>query len=98
AALGDVVLKSVDARKRTLAERHDLFEDLMLTWTERAELAVTVVQNAHRRGESKLNRAVCNRECVLRVAHAAAENGVDVDLKFSVLGEELELFIQDFEA
>ena len=98
AARGDVVLEAIDASEGALAERHDLFENFALALAERAELAVAIVQNAHGGSESKLDGAVSDGESVLRVAHAAAENRVDIHLKFGVLGEKLELLVEHLEA
>ena len=70
----------------------------LLARAERAELAVAIVQNADGRGESKLDSAVRHGQSILGVAHAAAENRIDIHLKLGVLGEKLELLVEHLEA
>ena len=42
----DIVLEAVHARKRALTQRHDLFENLRLTRSERLQLTVSIVNDA----------------------------------------------------
>src|SRR6202030_265773 len=43
----DVVLETVEARKPPLAHAHDFFEDFGLAGSERLQLSLAVVQDAH---------------------------------------------------
>lgn len=95
---GDVVLEPVDAGEGALAEAHDLFKDLLLAGTERLNLAVAVVDETDGGSEAESEGTMGNLESVFRIPNAAAEDGVDIDVKFGVVGEELELLVEDFEA
>src|SRR5579863_8005804 len=53
AARGDIVLKRIDARKRTFAEAHDFLENFAFVRRKGLELAVTVVNDADCRSESQ---------------------------------------------
>ena len=68
AAGGDIVLKTVHAREGTLAERHDFLEDFAFARAQRLQLAVAVVKDADRRGESQFNRATRDAQSVLGIA------------------------------
>src|SRR5262249_9409792 len=61
-------------------------------------LAITVVNNADRRGESQLQRAFADRERIVRVADAAAHYRVDVYVKLRVFGQQLQLLVEHLEA
>jgi hypothetical protein len=98
AASGDIVLELVDAGERAFAERHDLLEDFLFAGTERLELAVTVVENANSGGEAEFDGAVGDSKRVFRIANAAAEDRINVDVKLGMLGQKLEFLVEDFEA
>src|ERR1700683_5338448 len=51
--LRDVVLEFIEARKRALAERHNLFEKLSVARAKRTKLAVPIVNDAHRTRETQ---------------------------------------------
>ena len=53
ASLRDVVLEVVQAGERLLPQRHYFFENLLLALTEGLELAIAVMNNTHRGGESQ---------------------------------------------
>ena len=65
---------------------------------ERLELAVAVVDDADGGGEAEFDGAMGDGERVLGMVDAAAEHGIDIDVKFGVLGKELELLVEHFEA
>src|SRR5580700_7414891 len=69
-ALGDIVLELINAREGLLAQRHDLFEDLLLARTQRLQLAVVVVQNSHGRSEPQLDSAVRHGQSILGIRDA----------------------------
>src|SRR5579864_6132406 len=94
AARGDVVLKRIDARERALAEAHDFLENLALSLTERLELPAPVVEYAHSRRKSQLDGALGDCQSVFRMVDAAAEHGIDVDVKIGVLGKQLQLLVE----
>src|SRR5215472_6751228 len=97
APCGDVVLKSVDARKRALAHRHNLFEDFSFARPQWAQLAAAIVNNSDRGRESKLLGSMRNGERIFGIFDSAAQHGIDIHLKFRVLGQDLELLIQHLE-
>ena len=47
------------------------------------ELAVMIVQNAHRAGEAQFQGAARHGQGVIRMPHRAAQHGVDIDLKIA---------------
>src|SRR5579863_3289491 len=53
AARGDIVLKRIDARKRTLAEAHDFLENFSFARAKGLELAIAIVNDADCRSESQ---------------------------------------------
>src|ERR1700722_17377008 len=95
--LGDIVLKFVDTGERALFERDDFFKDFLFSRPERFELSVVVVQDSHRGGESKLDCAVRDGQRIFRVGDAAAQHRIDIDLKFGVLGQQLQFLVEDLQ-
>ncbi len=93
-AAGDVVLEVVEARVGTLAQRHDLLKDALLVRAERLQLAIAVVQHADSAGEAERKRAARDGKRVFGIFYAAAEDGVDIDLKLGVLGEQDQLLVE----
>ena len=55
--------------------------ELLTGLAERRPLLV-VVEDAHRRVKSQLQGPAGNRQGILRMRHAAAQNGIDVDVEF----------------
>lgn len=98
ASRGNIVLKRIDARERTFAEAHDFLENLALVWRKGLELAIAIVNDADRGGESQFDGAAGNSECVFGMMDAAAQHGIDVDVKIRVLSEQLQLLVEDFQA
>ncbi len=49
-------------------------------------------------GKSQLQRAARNRQCVLRILDAAADDGIDVDVEVGVFGEHLQFLVENFQA
>src|SRR5579883_2522626 len=97
-AVGDALLEIIDTREMPLLERLHLQKDFAFARRKRAQLAVPVVNDADGGSEAKLHRALAYRERIFRVADAAAEYGVDIDVEIGVLGQNLELFVQHLEA
>ena len=98
AARGDIVLERIDTRERTLAEAHDFLENLALVRRKGLELAVAIVNDADRRGESQFNGSARDGEGVFGMMDAAAQHGIDVDVKIGVLGEQLQFLVEDLQA
>jgi len=97
-AARDVVLEFVDAREGLFFQRDNFLENFLLARVQRFELAVVIVQDADRRGESQSHGAVRYGQGVFRVAHATAQDGIDVHVKVGMLCQERELLVQNFQA
>ncbi len=95
---GDIVLELVDPREGALSEGHDFFEDFLLARAKRLELSVAVVEDAYRGCKTELDGAAGDSERVFGITDAAAEHGVDVDVKLGVLGEKLKFLVENFQA
>ena len=65
---------------------------------QRLELAVAVVDDADGRLEPQLQRPLADHQRVVGVFEAAADHGVDVHVELGVLGQHLQLFVEDLEA
>ena len=89
-----VVLKIVESRIRPLPQIHDLFENLDLPSIQRLQLAIVVVNDPHRAGESQLHRAMRNGQRILGILHPAAQHRIDVHLKNRVLRQPFQARIQ----
>ena len=48
--------------------------------------------------EAEFHRALRHHDRVVRIVNAAAHHGVDVDVKFGVFGQQLQLLIQHLQA
>src|SRR5580692_9575454 len=94
--LGDVVLESVDASEAALVPRLHFVVDPPLFVVQRLYLAAAVVNNSDRRTEAECDSALANGQRVLRVRNSASDHGVDVHMKLGVLGQQLQLLIEDF--
>src|SRR5581483_9307444 len=79
-AAGDVFLEAVEAGVGALAHAHDIDEQALLPLAERLKLAAVRVQDTHRTREAELDGAPGHHQRVIRIAHRAAQNGVDVYL------------------
>ena len=93
-AVGDGFLEIVDARVMLLVQLLHFVVDTPLLATQRLQLAAAIVNDADGRGEAELYGAPCRLTSASRVVDAAAHNGVDVDVKFGVLGQQLELLVE----
>ncbi len=92
-----IVLKLIESRKRTLAQIHDLLEDLDLPPAEPFQLPVVIVNDPDRAGESQFHRAMRNRQRIFRILHAAAQHRVDVHLKNRMLRKPFQPRIQSLQ-
>src|SRR5258708_6829494 len=97
-SLRNVVLKSVDARKAAFFQRLHLVVDAALFIPQRLQLSAAVVNDSDGRSETKFDGALADRERILRMRNAAAHHRVDVHVKVGVLGQQLQLFVEDFQA
>lgn len=97
-SLCDVMLEIVQARERFLPERHYLFENLLLAFTQRLELPVAIMNNPDRGRESQVDRAMGHSQSVFWTAHPAAQHGIDVDVKVSMFGQQREFLVEHLQA
>ena len=95
-AVNDLDLAVAEGEGRRAGEV--LLSSGLLALSERLQLAVVIVQNPDRRGEAQLDRAMCDGQGVLGVGNAAAEDRIDVHLKFGMLSQQLKLLVQNFQA
>src|ERR1700679_2044551 len=72
--LGDVLLKLIDPRKRSLFQRDNFIEDLLLARAQRFQLPIVVVKNSESRGESELDGPMRDGEGVCGISYPAAQN------------------------
>src|SRR5215472_8428395 len=56
------------------------------------------MDDSYRGREAKLERAPPDRERIFRIMNPAAEHRVDIDMEECVVGQNLELFVQNLEA
>ena len=78
--------------------RLHLVIDGALSLAERLQLAVAIVNDADGGGESEFDGALADDQGVVRIVNAAADHGVDVDVKVGVLGQHLQLLVEHLEA
>ncbi len=97
-APGNVVLKRVDAGKAALFERLHFVIDAALFLAQRLQLPAAVVNDSDRRSESEFYGALADHEGILRMGNAAAHDRIDVHMKVGVLGQQLQLAIENFQA
>ncbi len=76
----------------------DVVHGFLLGGIERAKLAGVVVNEADGGDEVELLGARGDGDGVFGMSGAGADDGVDVDLEFGVLGEETEFLVEDLEA
>src|SRR6201987_2609398 len=56
------------------------------------------MNDAHRGGESQVDRAMRHSQSIFRTAHPAAQHGIDVDVKISVFGQQGEFLVEHLQA
>ena len=99
AAAGEVVLEgAVEARIAAAAEGLEGLVDLQLALPQRLELAAAIVEDAHRAREPELTRPPGHRQRVLGVLDARTHHRVDVHAELRLLGQPLQLGLQQAEA
>ena len=65
---------------------------------KRLQLAAAVVDNADRRSESEFDGALADHQSVLRMRDPAADHRIDVHVKVGVLGQQLQLLVENLQA
>src|SRR5579863_4417766 len=90
ASLGDIVLEAIDAGEAALLHRLHLVIHPLLFFHEWLQLSTAVVNNADGRTEAEFQRPLANGQGILRLAHASADDGVDVHVEIRVFREEFE--------
>ena len=70
----DVMLKIVESRKRTLAQRHDFFKDFNFARPERLQLPVVIVNDSHRARQPQIYGAARDAQRILRILHSTAQD------------------------
>src|SRR5579884_1410285 len=96
--VGDILLKIIDPGVAALPQFLDRAVNPLLLFGQSAHLAPAIMDDADRAGESQFEGAARHHERVLRVANPAANHRVDVYVKVSVLGEKLQLFVENLQA
>ena len=79
-------------------QRGDLVVNAPLLRRQRYQAASTVVDQADRRRVTQFDRPLRDRQCVLGVAQAATEHGVDVDAERGMLRQHPQLRIEHLQA
>src|SRR5579863_5754335 len=97
-ALCNVVLKSVNAGEAGLFERLHFVVDAAFFFAQRLHLAAAIVNDADGRSESERDSALANRERILRMRDAAADNRIDIHVKVGVFGEQFQLAVENLQA
>jgi hypothetical protein len=59
---------------------------------------VAVVNDSDGRAEAQFQRALADGERVLRMAHSAADHGIDVHVKLGVFGQQLQFPVEHLQA
>ncbi len=94
----DVVLKRIHAREAPLLQVLHLVVHAPLFVVQGLHLPRAVVNNSNRRTESQLQSALADSERILRMANPAAHHGIDVHVKFGMLGQQLQLTVEHLQA
>src|SRR5258708_13501652 len=85
-ALGDVVMKGIDAGEAALLPRLHFVVDAAFFLAQRPQLPTAIVNNADGRTEPQRDSPLANRERVLWIGHASTDYGIDVHVKLRMLG------------
>ena len=97
-ALRNVVLEAVDAREAALLHGLHLVVDTALFVIQRLQLAGAVVNDPDGRAETQAQSPLADGERILRIFYAAAHHGIDVHVKVGMLGQQLQLLVQNLQA
>jgi len=76
----------------------NLFVDSPLTLVKRTKLSTTAVNDPNCAVEAEFSSTLRYGEGLLRPSHATTENRVDIDVELGILGEPLQLLVQDLQA
>src|SRR5215207_6766797 len=88
-AIDQTFLKPVEARVVAVAQFLDLLENLFFSLVQRLKGSVMIVDDADGAGKAKLDGAARDDERIFGRLDAAADDGIDVDVKIRVLGQML---------
>src|ERR1039457_1984096 len=97
-AVGDIVLEVIEARIILFLERLDLKKYGTLFIRKRLQLAVSVMNDANRRGKAKLQRTAADNKRIVGVLHTAADHRVDVYVEVGMFREQLQFLIENLQA
>src|SRR5579863_1142927 len=95
--LGDIVLEPVEARIVTLLQLlhgEKNFALIVVQWTK---LAAAIVDDPDSRCETQLYRASSHHQRIVRIFNAAADDGIDVHVKVGMVGQQLQLLVENLE-
>src|SRR5579863_6666787 len=96
--LSDVVLEGVDAGEAALLPRLHFVVDPALFATQRLQLATSVMNDSDGGTETEFDGAFADGERILRIRNATAHHGIDIHMKFGVLGQPLQFLVENFQA
>jgi len=96
-SLRDVVLERIDAREAALLHAFHLVVNGAFLVLERLNLALAVVNDADRGTEPQLHGAFTDRQRILRIAYPTADDRIDIYVEVSVLGQQLQLLVENFQ-
>src|SRR5438309_4700899 len=97
-ALGNIVLKRVNAGEAALFERLHFVIDAALFVIQRLQLAAAIVNNSNGGSEAEFNRALADRQRVLGMRNSASHDRVDIHVKIGVLGQQLQFLVENLQA
>src|SRR5580692_286528 len=92
-ALSDVVLEGIDAGEAALLPRLHFVVDTALFAAQRLQLATAVMDDSDSGTETEFDGAFADGECILRIRNATAHHGIDIHVKFGVLGQPLQFLV-----
>jgi hypothetical protein len=88
----------LEREKLLFATLSQLFIDIARFGIERLELSGVVVNDAQRRGQSKLLGPAGDDQRIAGLRQRAADDGIYVDVKFCKLGQPLQLPVEHLQA
>src|SRR6267378_2410286 len=93
-ALGDAVLKPVEARMVSVPQFLYLLKNTLLSVGQRLESAIVIVYDADSTGKTQSDCSTRDGQRIFRFLYAAANYRIDVDVKVSVLCQVTKFLIQ----
>src|SRR5262245_41140194 len=79
------------------AMTHDFIVNAFLRGAQRTKLSRVVMNDADRAVETQLPHSPSNHERIFRIEDRTAQDGVDVDIEFSIFGKPAKFLIQHFQ-